>query len=122
MKTIVRKSDNTSAYLIPDDAVVDLSGIRLAVSGASSFTVMDLPPDSVNVHENVTAGDVLVGTSTNITEWIGNKFTFNGTAWGSNSAWVDFHIECSFEINGTLCTGKFTPPSKVCGECGQTNN
>ena len=122
MKTIVRKSDNTSAYLLPDEAVVDLSGPRLSVTGGTVFTVMDLPPGSVNVHENVTAGDVLVGTSTSIDAWIGNKFTFNGTAWGSNSEWVDFHIPCQFEGVGARCVGTFTPPSKVCGECGQTND
>ena len=122
MKTIVRKSDNTSVFLLPDGANVDLSGVRLSVSGETTFTVMDLPPDSVNVHENVTAGDVLVGTSTKITEWIGNKFTFNGTAWGNNSAWVDFHIPCQLDgSNGMPCEGTFTPPSKVCSECGETN-
>jgi hypothetical protein len=121
MKTIVRKSDNTSAYLLPDTAVVDLSGTRLSVTGGAIFTVMDLPPNSVNVHENVTAGDVLVGTSTKITEWIGNKFTFNGTAWGNNPDWEDFHIPCSFDGVGDKCVGTFTPPSKVCSECGETN-
>ena len=118
MKSIVRKSDNTSAFLLPDESVVDLSGSRLVID---TGTIMDLAPSDINVHENVTAGDVLVGTSTKIAEWIGNKFTFNGTAWGSNSAWVDFHIPCSFEGVGDKCVGTFTPPSKVCGECGQTN-
>jgi hypothetical protein len=119
MKTIVRKSDNTSAFLLPDESVVDLSGSRLVIDAG---TIMDLAPSDINVHENVTAGDVLVGTSTKIAEWIGNKFTFNGTAWGNNSAWVDFHIPCQLDgSNGMPCEGTFTPPSKVCSECGETN-
>ena len=120
MKTIVKTSNNISKFLLEDDSEVDLSGVEIHVSGSNSFYISAqmLAPSDVTVHENVTAGDVLVGTSTKITEWIGNKFTFNGTAWGSNSDWVDFQLAC---IATQECTGKFTPPSKVCNACGETN-
>jgi hypothetical protein len=120
MKTIVRKSDNVSTFLLEDGANVDLSGAEIRVTGSSAFTIAPhaCAPSDVNVHENVTAGDVLVGTSTKITEWIGRKFTFNGTAWGSNSDWEDFHLPCNAIPE---CDGTYTPPSAVCGECGRIN-
>ena len=120
MKTIVRKSGNISTFLLSDGADVDLSGAEIRVTGDTTFTISPqaCAPSDVNVHENVTAGDVLVGTSTKITEWIGRKFTFNGTAWGSNPDWEDFHLPCAITQE---CDGTYTPPSKVCGECGETN-
>jgi hypothetical protein len=120
MKTIVRKSGNVSTFLLPDDADVDLSGVDIQVTGAANFTISPqaCAPSEADVHENVTAGDVLVGTSTKITDWIGNKFTFNGTAWGSNAAWEEIRLPCTITED---CDGVFLPPSKVCGECGETN-
>jgi len=121
MKTIVRKSGNISTFLLPDGANVDLSGAEIRVTGDITFTISPqaCAPSEADVHENVTAGDVLVGTSTKITEWIGRKFTFNGTAWGSNPDWEEIRAPCAVTED---CDGVFLPPSKVCGECGETNS
>ena len=72
MKTIVRKDGNISTFLLPDGADVDLSGAEIRISGDANFTISPqaCAPSEANVHENVTAGDVLVGTSIKITEWI----------------------------------------------------
>lgn len=120
MKTIVRKSGNISTFLLSDGADVDLSGVEIRVTGDNVFTISPqaCAPSEADVHENVTAGDVLVGTSTKITEWIGRKFTFNGTAWGSNSDWEEIRLPCDVTPE---CDGVYLPPSKVCGECGESN-
>jgi len=120
MKTIGRKGGNISTFLLPDGTIVDLSGAEIRVTGDITFTISPqaCAPSEADVHENVTAGDVLIGTSTKITDWIGRKFTFNGTAWGSNSDWEDIRLPCEVTPE---CDGVFLPPSKVCGECGETN-
>ena len=120
MKTIVRKDGNISTFLLPDGADVDLSGVEIRVTGDSVFTISPqaCAPSEADVHENVTAGDVLVGTSIKITEWIRRKFTFNGTAWGNNPDWEEIRLPCT--ATGVR-DGVFLPPSTLCGECGETN-
>ena len=120
MKTIVRKDGNISTFLLPDGADVDLSGAEIRISGDANFTISPqaCAPSEANVHENVTAGDVLVGTSIKITEWIGRKFTFNGTAWGINPDWEEIRLPCTATDE---CDGVFLLPSRVCIECGETN-
>ena len=82
-KTIIRKSDNVSVYLLHDDATVDLAATPNATvrgnTGGSDFDIGDLNSSNATVHEGVTApGD-----------WQGNRYTFDGSSWTEVSGWVD---------------------------------
>ena len=81
-KTIIRKSDNVSVYLLHDDATVDLAATPNATvrgnTGGSDFDIGDLNSSNATVHEGVTApGD-----------WQGNRYTFDGSSWTEVSGWA----------------------------------
>ena len=83
-KTITRKSDNVSVYLLHDDATVDLAAtsnatVRGNTGGSVDFDIGDLNSSNATVHEGVTAPD----------DWKGNRYTFDGTTWTQISGWVD---------------------------------
>ena len=82
-KTIIRKSDNVSVYLLHDDATVDLAATPNATvrgnTGGSDFDIGDLNSSNATVHEGVTAP----------ADWKGNRYTFDGTSWTEVDGWVD---------------------------------
>ena len=82
-KTITRKSNNVSVYLLHDDATVDLAATPNATvrgnTGGTDIDIGDLNSSNATVHEGVTApGD-----------WQGNRYTFDGSSWTEVSGWVD---------------------------------
>jgi hypothetical protein len=83
-KTITRKSDNVSLYILHDDATVDLTAspnttVRGNTGGTVDFNIGDLDSSNAEVHSSVTAPS----------GWQGGKHTYNGSAWGDVSGWVD---------------------------------
>ena len=104
MKTLVRRADNVSLYLIPDSTTVNTSGANVVVEGPPGpFVIGDPPTSALTLHTDVTTGDgaddsrVLRGTSIKARQakvdqngnvesgsfWSGGAYTYNGSAWGT---------------------------------------
>jgi hypothetical protein len=79
VKTIVEKSTNLSKYLLDDAEVVVLNEDNIVVGDPVKFIIGDLNASTATVYESVTAP----------ADWIGNKYTFDGTEWTLNPEWVD---------------------------------
>lgn len=79
MKTIVENATSLSKYLLDDAEVVVLNEDNIVVGNPAEFIIADLNASTATVYENVTAP----------ADWIGNKYTFDGTDWTLNPAWVD---------------------------------
>jgi hypothetical protein len=79
MKTIVENATNLSKYLLADDVVVTLNADHIVVGEPPQFIVADLSSDTAGVYEGVNAPS----------DWVGNKYTFDGTDWTLNPNWVE---------------------------------
>jgi hypothetical protein len=86
MKTIVETSTNLSKYLLSDSTDVTIESDRLIVGDSSdpNFYVSDM---------NNTNTVVYTGITNDPDDWIGNKYTFDGTTWTQNPNWVDPEAE-----------------------------
>lgn len=82
MKTIVENSTNLSKYLFEDDMPLNIGSEEIAVGDPANldFYIGDLNSSNCTLHENVTNAPA---------DWIGNKYTFDGTTWTQDSNWVD---------------------------------
>jgi hypothetical protein len=82
MKTIVENATNLSKYLFDDDKAVDMQAGQINVGDPASldFIIGDLNSENSTLHENVTDAP---------TDWIGNKYTYDGTTWTQDPNWVD---------------------------------
>ena len=82
-KTITRKSNNVSVYLLHDDATVDLTATPNATvrgnTGGSDFDIGDLDSSNADLHSSVTAPS----------GWQGGKHTYDGSDWAEVDGWVD---------------------------------
>ena len=83
-KTITRKSNNVSVFVLHDDATVDLAAtpnatVRGNTGGHVDFDIGDLNSSNATVHEGATAP----------ADWKGNRYTFDGTSWTEVDGWVD---------------------------------
>ena len=76
MKTIVRNSNNYSSYVFENDAEVTINSNNIVTP---TFIIADLNSSNATMHENVTQPD----------DWIGNKYTFDGTTWAANPDWTE---------------------------------
>jgi hypothetical protein len=79
VKTIVEKSTNLSKYMLDDAEAVALNANDIVIGNPVDFIISDLNASTVTVYEGVTAP----------ADWIGNKYTFDGTEWTLNPEWVD---------------------------------
>lgn len=79
MKTIVETTSSLSKYLLADDVVVTLNADTIIVGEPPQFIVADLNASNAVVYEGVTAP----------ADWIGNKYTFDGSVWTLNPDWVE---------------------------------
>lgn len=79
MKTIVENATSLSKYLLDDAEVVVLNDDNIVVGNPAKFIIGDLNASTATVYEGVTAP----------ADWIGNKYTFDGTDWTLNPDWVD---------------------------------
>lgn len=82
MKTIVENSTNLSKYLFENDMPLNIGSEEIAVGDPANldFYIGDLNSSNCTLHENVTNAPA---------DWIGNKYTFDGTTWTQDSNWVD---------------------------------
>lgn len=79
MKTIVENATCLSKYLLDDAEVVVLNEDSIVVGDPAEFIISDLNASTATVYEGVTAP----------ADWVGNKYTFDGTDWALNPDWVD---------------------------------
>jgi hypothetical protein len=79
VKTIVEISTNLSKYLLDDAEVVVLNDDNIVVGDPAKFIIGDLNASTATIYESVTAP----------ADWVGNKYTFDGTDWTLNPDWVD---------------------------------
>ena len=80
MKTIVETVTGLSKYLLEDDVSVTVNSDHIVVGDPAEFIIGDLNSDNATVYEN------LANTRS---DWMGNKYTFDGTTWTQNPDWVD---------------------------------
>jgi hypothetical protein len=81
-QTITRNDGNVSVYVFDDSVNVDLSATPNATvrnNGGNDFDIGDLDSSNATLHTGVTVPD----------GWMGGKHTYDGSAWGDASGWVD---------------------------------
>ena len=79
MKTIIENTTNLSKYLFDDTEVIRVSEVNIVIGDPVQFSIADLNANTTTVYENLTAP----------VDWIGNKYTFDGTDWTLNPDWVE---------------------------------
>ena len=80
MKTIVETSTKLSKYLLADDITITATANDITVGDPAKFIIADLNSGNTTITENVTNAP---------SDWIGNKYKFDGTTWSANPDWVD---------------------------------
>lgn len=83
MKTIIETTTNLSKYLVADDVEIAVSADIITVGNPAEFIIADLNSSNSVVYEGVTAP----------TDWVGNKYMFDGTNWTLDPNWVDPVLE-----------------------------
>ena len=115
-----------AVYLFKSPTAVDVSGevpIVRNAKGEIIVTISDLKSAHVNVHDSVseTKSDGLAylkGTNIKVTDWMGHKYTYDGSAWGNNSSYVVYTVPCLNRTDdNSRCQGKATPPDPKCDVC-----
>ena len=78
MKTIVRKSDNVSLYLYPDDKEITLESNRIVIGPTDNpeLYIADCNSSNVEIHTDVA----------NKSDYWGWKYKHDGSSWSDNSA------------------------------------
>ena len=81
MRIITETSTQLAKYALADDEVIISTAENLQIGDDPvKFFVTDLNSTTVTVTDNVT----------NVPEeWVGNKYTFDGTTWTLNPDWVE---------------------------------
>tara|TARA_R100000030_G_scaffold7555_1_gene5307 strand:- start:217 stop:465 length:249 start_codon:yes stop_codon:yes gene_type:complete len=80
MKVIAETSTKLAKYALTDDETIVSTADNLQIGNPIKFLVDDLNSTTVTITENVT----------NVPDdWVGNKYTFDGTTWTLNPNWVD---------------------------------
>ena len=80
MKTIVETSTKLSKYLLADDITITATANDITVGDPAKFIIADLNSGNTTITENVTNAP---------SDWIGNKYKFDGTTWSANPDWID---------------------------------
>lgn len=80
MKTIVETSTGLSKYLLDDDVVITSTVDGITVGSPPTNIICDLNINTVTITENISNAP---------SDWAGNKYTFDGTAWTLNPDWVE---------------------------------
>jgi len=80
MKVITETSTQLAKYALTDSETIVSTADDLQIGNPVRFIVADLNTATVTITENVT----------NVPDdWVGNKYTFDGTKWTLNPNWVD---------------------------------
>jgi len=80
MKVITETSTQLAKYALADDETIVSTADNLQIGDPVKFIVADLNSTTVTITDNVTNVPA---------DWIGNKYTFDGTTWTLNPNWVD---------------------------------
>ena len=80
MKTIVDKKTAVSIYLFDDDTFVHMGNENIRVGDPVNFYIGDLHNHNAFLHEDIKDAPK---------DWVGHKYTYDGTTWKANSDWVD---------------------------------
>ena len=80
MKTIVETATGLSKYLLDDSVTIIANSDHIVVGDPAQFIIADLNSDTATVYEN------LANTRS---DWIGNKYAFDGTTWTQNPDWIE---------------------------------
>ena len=80
MRTIVETSTGLSKYLLEDDVEITATAENIVVGDPVQFTIADLNSTTVTITDSVTNAP---------SDWVGNKYTFNGTKWTANPNYVE---------------------------------
>lgn len=80
MKTIVETSSQLSKYLLADDVAINMTSDNITVGDPAQFIIGDMNSGTATLYTDVTD---------NPSDWIGNKYTFDGTTWAANPDWID---------------------------------
>jgi hypothetical protein len=76
MKTLTK--NNLSLYLLEDDVSVVLASDKITVGDPPKFIIADCNSSDTVLHEGVSKPE----------EWIGHKYTYDGTGWALNPNFV----------------------------------
>ena len=79
MKTIIETATKLSKYLVDDNVTITPNSDYIVVGDPAKLIIDDLTSSNATVIENVTNAPE---------DWIGNKYTFDGTTWTEDSNWV----------------------------------
>lgn len=80
MKVITETSTQLAKYALADDETIVSTADDLQIGNPVKFIVADLNSTTVTITDNVTNVPA---------DWMGNKYTFDGTTWTLNPNWVD---------------------------------
>ena len=80
MKTIVETSTGLSKYLLDDDVTITSNADHIVVGDPAQLIIGDLNSSNTTITENVTNAPE---------DWMGCKYTFDGTTWTIFEGWVD---------------------------------
>ena len=95
MKTLIRNADNVSLFLWNDARSVTIASSSITVAADSTaisppskknaFVVADLNSSNTTLHTSV---------ATPPSDWVGNVYCYNGTAWSANPNYVETERRC----------------------------
>ena len=77
MKTLVRSG--ISMYVFADNEAVNITDANIVIGSPETLIIGDCNSGDTTLHTGGTPPS----------EWVGNKYLFDGTTWSANSAWVD---------------------------------
>ena len=95
MKTLIRNTNNVSLFLWNDARSVTIASGSITVAADSTaisppskkdaFVVADLNSSNTTLHTSV---------ATPPSDWVGNAYCYNGTAWSANPDYVERERRC----------------------------
>ncbi len=80
-KAIVFNDNNLCPYLLDDSVTITVTAemIEIRNNNGDDFNIGDMNSSNATVHEGATAPS----------NWIGNRYTYDGTTWTEVDGWVD---------------------------------
>jgi len=79
MKTLVRNNNSISLYIFDDSEIVNITNERTYIGEPHKLIISDCDLSNVTLYENVSPPE----------DWIGWKYTFDGTNFVLNPDWID---------------------------------
>ena len=133
MKTIATNSasetghhsmgDNVAVWLVHEG--ISITTVNGGLLKVGSMVVQSPLAAHFTVHSDVSeikadGLEYLKGTNIKVEDFFPEQYTYNGSAWATNSNWVATVRDCH-QFNSRTnarCTGTITDPAKNCSVCG----